>query len=239
MKRLIYCICIGLLVMGCSRSSINDNNGNGGDPNGEGENPDRPNPLIVNLQFPHQDGLCNLGTDITPTQSTVVFEWEASTTAQSYTIYVQNIVTGSSVQQQTDQDKIGIVLDRAMPYSWYVEATDGSKTEQSETWKFYNAGPGVETYAPFPANLDAPAMAASVNTANVTLQWTGSDVDNDIVSYDVYFGTSNPPNLHASDVAANETNVSVTSGSIYYWKIVTKDVVGNASDSDIFQFRAL
>ncbi|MFD2727187.1 hypothetical protein [Hyunsoonleella rubra] len=236
MRRLIYIFYLGVLLFGCSKSSNND--GGGEDPNNQG-GPNQSNPLIVNLQFPHEDGLCNVGTDITPTQSTVVFEWEASTTAESYTIFVSNLINGAEIQETTNQDKIGITLDRATPYSWYVESTAGSKTEKSETWKFYNAGPGVETYAPFPATLDSPSMAASVNGPNVTLQWTGSDVDNDISGYDVYFGTVNPPNLHASDVATTQQSVSVTSGSIYYWKIVTKDVVGNASHSDTFQFRAL
>ncbi|MEW4922983.1 hypothetical protein [Algibacter sp. 2305UL17-15] len=235
MRKLIYSLYFVVCCFGCSGNSSDDINSE--------ENPDgTPNPespLIVNLQFPHEDGLCNLGTNFTPTQSTVFFEWEASTIAESYTIYIVNLIDGTSIQESTAEDKIGIVISRATPYSWYVESTAGSKTEKSDTWKFYNAGPGVETYAPFPATITAPAMASAVNGPNVTLQWTGSDVDDDIVGYDVYLGTSNNPDVHTSNVTASELSVSVTSGAIYYWKVVTKDAVGNTSESGIFQFRVL
>lgn len=236
MKRLIYIFCVSIFVFGCgSPSPVNEGS--------EGENPDGgPNEidkLTVNLQFPHKDELCNTGTDITPTQSTVVFEWEASDIAESYTIFVTNLVDGSTIQQDSNEDKIGVVLNRATPYSWYVISKAGAKTAESETWKFYNAGEGVETYAPFPATIDAPAMAASVNPGTVRLRWTGSDVDNDIVGYDVYLGTNNNPDINTTDVTTSELNVSVTTGTIYYWKIVTKDAVGNTSESGVFQFRVL
>ncbi len=227
--------CIAIFVFACSNSSPGDDNPNGE----EGENPTANDKLKVNLQFPHKDALCNTGTDITPTQSTVVFEWEASDIAESYTIFVTNLVDGSSIEEDSSEDKIGIVLNRATPYSWYVVSKNTSRTVESDTWKFYNAGEGVENYVPFPATINAPAMAADVNAGNVTLRWTGSDIDNDIAGYDVYFGTNNNPDIYESDVTASELNVSVTSATIYYWKIVTKDAIGNASDSGVFQFSVL
>lgn len=236
MKKLIYILSCAFLCFACSNSSSDDSDG--------GENPDDPdgglNPtseLKVNLQFPHENGLCNLGTNITPTQSTVFFEWEASAIATSYTIYVKDLVSGDEMQGQTTEDKIGVVLKRANPYSWYVEATDGIKTETSDTWKFYNAGPGVQTYAPFPAVINAPAMAITVNTTNVTLQWTGSDVDNDIVGYDVYLGTTTEPAIHTANVTVSELTVMLNTGTIYYWNVVTKDSEGNTSESGEHQFR--
>ncbi|WP_042242546.1 hypothetical protein [Jejuia pallidilutea] len=235
MKRVIYIFSLNLLLLACSSPSTIDPDPDTLDP----EAPSQIERLTVNLQFPHKDGLCNIGADITPTQSTVIFEWEASEIAESYTVFVTNLVDGTSIQQDSNEDKIGIVLDRATPYAWYVVSKRGTVTAESETWKFYNSGPGVETHAPFPATINAPAMAASVNSGNVTLRWTGSDVDNDIASYDVYLGTNNNPDIHAADVTASALNVSVTSGTIYYWKIVTKDAVGNTSMSGIFQFRVL
>ncbi|WP_406684089.1 hypothetical protein N1F78_15570 [Seonamhaeicola sp. MEBiC1930] len=236
MKKLIYIICFALLCLGCSGSSDD-----GGD---SGETPENPeegletnSSLKVNLQFPHENGLCNLGTNITPTHSTVVFEWEASSIATGYTIFIKDLVSGNEIQDQSTEDKIGVVLKRATPYSWYVEATDGTKTETSDTWKFFNAGPGVQTYVPFPAVINSPAMAASLNTTNVTLNWTGSDVDNDIIGYDVYLGMSNEPAIHTPNVSVSELNVTLNAGSIYYWKVITKDSEGNTSESGIYQFK--
>lgn len=236
MKKIIYIFCIVSLCYNCGGSDDLNTGEETENPVGDGNTE---TPLRVNLQFPHKNELCNLGANMTPTQSTVFFEWEASTIAESYTIFITNLVDGSKIEDQTSEDKIGIVLDRATPYSWYVESKAGSQTAESETWKFYNAGLGVETYAPFPAVLDAPAMASIVNAGSVNLQWTGSDVDNDIAGYDVYLGTNNNPDIFASDVINSQLDVTVISGTIYYWKIVTRDSNENTSESGIFQFRVL
>ena len=183
--------------------------------------------------------LCNEGTNLTPTESTVYFEWEANA-SDNYKITIENLSTGNIIQQETTEDIIPIVIQRATAYKWYVESTSGSKIEQSDTWQFYNAGPGVQSYAPFPAVIVAPTMAESlVATSSVTLQWTGNDVDDDIVGYDVYFGTTITSNIHASGITSTEANVSVASGIIYYWKIITIDALGNSSDSGVYQFRVL
>jgi hypothetical protein len=101
-----------------------------------------------------------------------------------------------------------------------------SETAQSSTWRFYNAGDAVESYAPFPAEIISPTMAESISTSDnvITLDWIGSDIDDDIIGYDVYFGTSTTPEIIESDL--NESilnNVSIVSNTIYYWKIITKD----------------
>lgn len=234
MKRFVYIFFLFFLIIGCSKSSVNDT-----DP--EGENPDlidNQSDNSVTLYFPQENMLCNLGTNVTPTESTVKFEWKANE-ADNYKITVENLFNGNIIVQETASDTIPIVLQRATPYKWFVESQKGSKTQKSETWQFYNAGPGEQSYAPFPAVIDAPAMAAAIpNTTSVILKWTGSDVDDDIAGYDVYFGTNSNPNLFSSDLNANELVVSVSTG-VYYWKIVTKDALGNTSDSGEFQFEVL
>jgi hypothetical protein len=81
-------------------------------------------------------------------------------------------------------------------------------------------------------------MAATIPyTSNITLMWTGKDVDNDIVFYDVYFGINSTPVLYESVVLASELSVPVTSSTIYYWRVITKDKQGNSSDSGVYQFK--
>ncbi len=70
----------------------------------------------------------------------------------------------------------------------------------------------------------------------VALQWEASDVDNDIASYTVFLDTANPPVAEVGNISNTNLDVTVTSGLVYYWKVVTTDAVGNASDSQIFQF---
>ena len=70
-----------------------------------------------------------------------------------------------------------------------------------------------------------------------TLFRSGSDIDNDIVSYDVYFDTVNPPVTLEGNTAASNIDVTVAAGNTYYWRVVTKDSQGNNSQSEIFEFR--
>lgn len=235
MKQALYIICLALLVLGCSTSSDSNVTEGSKPPDAENEVTD----LEVKLYFPQENMLCNEGTNLTPTESTVFFEWR-SNGADNYKIVIENLSSGTIIERETTEDIIPIVIQRATAYSWYVEAESEGEIEQSETWQFYNAGPGAQSYAPFPAAIIAPNMAQSIAaTTTVTLQWTGNDVDDDIVGYDVYFGTNATPDLFASDISTTESNVSVTSGAIYYWKVITKDSLGNTSDSGVFQFRVL
>jgi hypothetical protein len=111
----------------------------------------------------------------------------------------------------------------------------------SETWLFYNAG-SQTTYAPFPAQAVSPISGSTVlkDIANeVTLEWSGADVEGDIVSFEVFFSDQNPPTTSLGEVETTTTafNVSVASGTTYYWKIITTDQEGNTSDSGVFEFK--
>ncbi len=83
-------------------------------------------------------------------------------------------------------------------------------------------------------------MNQSVTVVNgkVTLKWSGSDVDNDIVGYDVYFGETASPALLQNNVTSTVLDVNVSAGKTYYWKIITRDNQNNKSDSGIYQFTA-
>jgi hypothetical protein len=95
------------------------------------------------------------------------------------------------------------------------------------------------SHSPFPADAVAPGFGQNISAtgSTVNLSWTGSDVDGDIVGYDVYLGTTTTPTLlksNSTDQFLN--NITVTSNTGYYWKVITKDSQGNTSDSGLFQF---
>ena len=73
----------------------------------------------------------------------------------------------------------------------------------------------------------------------VTLNWSGADLDDDVVKYDVYFSTENPPEELLASVNGNieARSVSVEHDTVYYWRVVTTDSEGNTSDSGIVDFR--
>jgi len=197
-------------------------------------------PVAVHLVFPYQDALCNEGINPTPTESTVFFEWEPNDNANSYELTLENLSTGTVQQFSTNEEILPITIARATPFRWYVAYSANGEIKQSEVWNFYNAGPGIETYPPFPAEILAPLMAETIaTTTSVTLEWSGSDIDEDLEAYDLYFGTDNPPSLETADLNSEQLTVSVAPGNIYYWKVVSKDAQGNSSSSTVSQFRVL
>ncbi|RZJ70309.1 hypothetical protein [Flavobacterium sp.] len=207
----------------------------GGDGNGGGGNA-----AASVLIAPINNSECTTGTPVSSAQTAVTFEWNPAQNATGYFLYVKNLLTGTSSQYNAGEAlTYNVTLLKATPYSWYVSARgDGQNSTPSQTWKFYNAGDAVSNYAPFPAELVAPAMSSTTFGSPVVLQWTGSDVENDIVDYKIYFGTTANPTTLLTTVTQTQANATVTSGTTYYWKIVTTDAQGNSSTSQTFQFKA-
>ena len=69
-------------------------------------------------------------------------------------------------------------------------------------------------------------------------EWTGSDVDTgDTLTYDFYFGSSNPPTTKVrSNLSSTKITQTISDVGVYYWKIITKDNSGSNSDSGISKF---
>jgi hypothetical protein len=199
-------------------------------------------PSKVQLVFPLKNSECNEGRFITDTESTITFEWRSVEDADEYEIFITNLSSTIQNSYTTTDDTLSVVLQRAAPYSWYVasKAAGVDSSEVSEVWKFYNAGEGIQSHVPFPADIISPTMAQKItaSSGSITLDWEGSDLDDDIVGYDVFFGTTSPPELFASDLIQSALpNVSVSSGTVYYWSVTTKDAYGNRSETGVYQFK--
>ena len=225
-KHLLIVASISLALMSCG---------------GKKNNP-VPDPAKAVLVFPAQNAVCTTGTVISASQSSITFTWNAADNTNSYDLNLKNLLTSATTTQNTANTKLTITLARNTPYSWSITSRSSktSNTVQSDTWKFYNSGPGVVTYAPFPAEITSPTFGEKVTAVagKVDLSWTGSAVDNSsIANYDVYFGTTATPAVFKNAITDSfVNNVNVTSGTTYYWKVITRDVDGNTSDSGLFQF---
>lgn len=230
MKKCLYFLVPVFLLQACGK---------------ETSNPPLPQkPTAVQLIFPYENYLCNVGTNVSPTESTVLFEWEKATNADNYNLVLKDGTTGVITSHQTSDNKIPIVLKRGTPYIWYVISKSNAvpDTAHSTTWKFWNAAAVVQSYAPFPAEIISPTMSERVSTTanEIKLEWKGSDVDNDIIGYDVYFDTTASPKKIESDLKDSFLdNIPITPNTIYYWKVITKDSKGNESGSGVFQFKIL
>jgi hypothetical protein len=222
MRKLIYIITLGILFS-CTKETL--------------ESP----PSSADLELPLKDETCNTGIVVSKTRSTVTFTWKQANSTTRYELVIKNLITNEVVSYKTPTLSLSVELNRNTPYSWYVNSLNSTpQVAKSEVWKFYNSGEAITNYSPYPAEIISPKMDEifAAGTANVNLTWAGLDVDKDIVNYDVYFGTATtPPLLRTITVnQGSSLQVSVTTKTTYYWKVITKDKEGNRSDSGIFKF---
>jgi len=227
-----YLIVIGVLILfaGCGKKGKKE----------------EPAPVILDpakssLIAPAQNSLCNSGNIISETQASIVLSWSAAVNTDNYTVDIKNLLTGALTTRTTTDNQLVITLSRNTPYAWTVTSKSNSTNNiaVSETWRFFVAGVGLVTYSPFPAAIIAPTLGQSFasGTGTVNLSWSGSDVDNDIADYDVYFGTTVIPPLKKGNLQDKFLNdITLAPKTTYYWKIITRDLHNNTSDSGIFQF---
>ena len=207
------------------------------------KDPPKP-PEMALLTSPAKNSECTPVQSTNTTSNSVRFNWQTAKFAESYDVSVTNLATDIS------QTEVGLrttthifSLEKGAPYSWSVISRN-SQTEtavSSETWLFFNPG-SQTTHVPFPAEIISPKPGTTVFkdvNNEVSLNWSGADVDNDIESYEIYFSTENPPETLIDSPTANTTEkkVSVTANTVYYWRVVTKDAIGNTSDTGVIDFR--
>jgi hypothetical protein len=198
-------------------------------------------PSAATLVFPADNTECNEGviSSTDETKSAVTFQWNASENTDTYEVNLRNINTNTSTKSNSTTNDATITIDRGTPYEWFVvsKANGTNETASSAKAKFYNQGPGIENYAPFPAEAINPARGATIASAtSVNLQWAASDIDDDIVGYTVFFGTETNPTTELGTTEASNLDAPITSGTIYYWSVITTDSQNNTSTSEIFEF---
>lgn len=237
MKKYLTHILLLILISGITSSCSSGSDGGIVD-----EGSETPRPEAVSLVFPLQNAECNQGVILSDTQSRVTFEWNTSKNTDKYSISLTNLNSNAleSFSTTANETELDITLSRGVPYSWKVisKSNGTSQTAQSDDWNFFNAGLGIQNYAPFPAALISPQMGLTVTSSTITLEWNGSDADNDIKEFEIYFGTENPPStLLNTSTGTQLGNVQLEANTVYYWQVVTIDQHDNSTESQVFEFK--
>lgn len=208
------------------------------------EDPPKP-PSAALLTFPSQNSLCTTGVSITPTKSRVEFKWQTANNTNTYELRVTNLLTDITQTVSTQSTSAELTIEKGAPHSWLVitSNTEVQETASSVTWQFFNAGSQI-SHAPFPAQIITPLSGASVVrdiNGEIVLEWSGADVDNDIVGYEIFVDIVSPPLVLAASPASSVSSIKINTiaNTVYYWKVITKDAEGNSSDSGLYSFRAL
>jgi len=90
---------------------------------------------------------------------------------------------------------------------------------------------------PLPAMNPSPANNSLDISLISLLTWTGADPDEEPLTYDVYFGTTNPPPKMTANQSAYTFDPGVLQpGTVYYWKIVSWDYRGGHTEGSLWTF---
>ena len=195
------------------------------------------------LLAPSNLNTCNSATRINDLERQVRFQWTATLNTESYNLVVQNTLTGEQQTITTYLLTESIVLTSGTPYQWYVISKSSLTLAEgkSSIWHFYLEGNPQESHFPFPAILLVPSdeLIVSLNASNAfTFEWEGNDLDNDIQGYDFYLGTSSSSlNKEREAITSQQVTLVLISNTIYFWQIISKDLQGNRSTSEIYQFQ--
>lgn len=207
-----------------------------------GDDPPKP-PTAATLVFPENNSECTTGESLNATQSRVTFSWNTSDNTDSYQLNVTRLSSSATQTFTTTATSLAVTLEKGVAYSYSVLSLSEDVPDepaQSQTFRFYNAGDGIENYAPFPATIISPASGQTVNASggSLILSWQGNDIENNIVNYEVYLGTTtNPPFVANTNTATTYTVSGLTPGTVYFWRILTEDSDGNTSESELYQFK--
>ena len=237
MKKKLYNI-IAVLFFSVLISSCGGSDGDEGSAGVQPE-PSTPNTApnaVSQLIYPTSDLLC--------IDSTVNFEWAAATDPDGDTVSYElrvaldNNMSNLVEQVTTTATTTTLTLQAGTAYYWTVTAKDSEDSASpSQVFAFYTEGQGVSNYAPFIADLVSPEEDAVVS-GTTNLVWSGADVDvNDTLTYDVYFGTTNPPtSAVATDLSAEDFDVTTQAATTYYWQVDTKDDTGTKTIGAVWTF---
>lgn len=223
--KLFFSLSFVLILFSCSKSE---------------ENPAPLAPASANLIFPLNNTECNEGEVLDVNSSVINFQWEAAENTTIYEVYIEDFNSIVLYQEQTSEIELKVTLARGKAFKWYVESKSDNISEiaKSEVWSFYNAGEGETTHVPFPAELMSPSEGKSYTsgTTKVNLEWSGNDLDNDILEYKIYLGVNNPPTNLEGIVSEENIEINTNSGLTYYWFIQSVDSNNNSSNSAISHF---
>ena len=181
-------------------------------------------------------------TDVAPPM--ITFSWEASDPDEdilTYSIFLGENSSSPDMLIASNLNQTQYVfnqLEGNMWYCWQVYCSDshGAQSESPLWWFNTSNNTNLAPFAPF---QPLPTDNDVVNIKeNITLSWTGGDPDDELLSYDVYFGSNSSVSLLGThlETCKYDLVVNLSVNTTYYWKIIAQDMHGAETSSDLWSF---
>ncbi len=180
-----------------------------------------------NLISPEHNMVCADGTDMENNEISIDFMWMPSKNATAYTVEITNLENNSIINASSTTTTAKVTVPKKSRFSWKVTATYEDQTIESPLFNFYSEGITEANHAPFPAEITTKNKANGI----LEINWQSEDLDDDIKTYEIYFG-SEKDNLNLVLIASSNetvTNQPISLGTNYFIKIITIDSRGNIS----------
>ncbi|WP_420401933.1 hypothetical protein [Flagellimonas sp.] len=199
-------------------------------------NPTPTNLVAATLSFPTNNLVC--------TNYQLEFKWSLAT--ENSGDDVQNVIEVSKdesfattlFQEVVSGTTKSFTVEKNSTYYWRITSKrlGSQNTVSSEVWQFETEPEPPTNNVPYAAVLVGPSDGETITGNTVTLSWSGIDIDNDPLTYDVFFGTTNPPTSLVSGITETTRNVDLPGAGTYYWRIVVKDDKQSAAIGNIWSF---
>ncbi len=138
--------------------------------------------------------------------------WSASIGAATYDVYFGTVSPPPLVTNTTGTTYSPANLEGSTTYYWQVVAKNPGGSNASATWSFTTQAAAPKLVAPPNGAIEVPV--------STSLSW-GAVAG--ATSYDVYLGTQASPPLVGNTTVLTYTPAALTSGTLYFWRVVVKD----------------
>ncbi|MFD2518231.1 hypothetical protein [Salinimicrobium flavum] len=221
MRKINFLLLSGLMLLSCTAE----------DQPVENKAPSKP--LLL---APENDLFCT--TDVQ------IFEWSRATDPEEdELVYNLEISEDKEFKNLFFSGETGnlsktVPLKKGEDFYWRVSARDknGNKSEYSAFRSLYTEAEATSNFLPTAAVVVSPEEGAQISGTTTSLEWTAEDADGDQLSFDLYFGKSVEPELLKENLAAFTYDVSLETGSTYYWKVIVKDEHGGITGGKVWSF---
>ncbi|MFH1226716.1 MAG: hypothetical protein V1701_02280 [Planctomycetota bacterium] len=172
--------------------------------------------------LPAQATTPNLADGAINVSITPQLAWASAVDAASYDIYLGTSNPPTYITNTATTSYTPGALAFSTGYYWRIDSRNTAGATTGTVWTFTTRAPAP----PAQATTPNPVNNATGVPITTTLNWALAD---GATSYDVYFGTTNPPSYITNTATTSYNPAPITFTTTYYWRIDSKNLGGTTT----------